>query len=66
MRYRMRTAAGKARYAQRKCTIEPTFGVIKHVLGFRQFLLRGVNAVKGEWNLVCTAFNLKKLHALVG
>ncbi|MGN8160830.1 IS1182 family transposase [Salinisphaera sp. RV14] len=64
MRYRMRTADGRAVYAQRKCTIEPTFGIIKHVLGFRQFLLRGLNAVTGEWNLVCIAFNLKKLHTL--
>lgn len=66
MRYRMRTPAGKKVYAQRKCTIEPTFGIIKHVLGLRQFLLRGLNAVKGEWNLVCIAFNLKKLHTLAG
>lgn len=66
MRHRMRTKAGQAIYAQRKCTIEPTFGIIKHVLGFRQFLLRGLNAVKGEWNLVCIAFNLKKLHTLAG
>jgi len=66
MRHRMRTRAGKIIYAKRKCTIEPTFGIIKHVLGFRQFLLRGLNAVKGEWNLVCIAFNLKKLHNLAG
>lgn len=61
---RLRTATGKALYAKRKSTIEPTFGVIKQVQGFRQFLLRGFEAVNGEWNLVCIAFNLKKLHAL--
>jgi hypothetical protein len=64
MRRNLRTATGKALYARRKSTIEPTFGVIKHVQGFRQFLLRGVDAVSGEWNLVCMAFNLKKLHVL--
>ncbi len=64
MRRNLRTATGKALYARRKSTIEPTFGVIKHVHGFRQFLLRGVEAVGGEWNLVCMAFNVKKLHAL--
>ncbi|MDA3922611.1 MAG: IS1182 family transposase [Salinisphaera sp.] len=66
MRHRMRTPSGKRIYARRKCTIEPTFGIIKQVMGFRQFLLRGLNAVKGEWNLVCLAFNLKKLHTLAG
>jgi len=64
MRRNLRTSKGKALYAKRKSTIEPTFGVIKHVQGFRQFLLRGVDAVSGEWNLVCIAFNLKKLHVL--
>jgi transposase len=64
MRRNLRTATGKALYARRKSTIEPTFGVIKHVQGFRHFLLRGVEAVGGEWNLVCMAFNLKKLHVL--
>lgn len=64
MRRNLRTATGKALYAKRKSTIEPTFGVIKQAQGFRQFLLRGIEAVNGEWNLVCMAFNLKKLHAL--
>jgi len=65
MRRHLQSATGKALYARRKSTIEPTFGVIKHVQGFRQFLLRGVEAVGGEWNLVCMAFNLKKLHVLL-
>ncbi len=64
MRGRMGTKKGKALYGKRKSTIEPTFGLIKQVQGFRQFLLRGLEAVDGEWNLVCIAFNLKKMHAL--
>lgn len=61
---RLRTRAGKARYAKRKSTVETVFGIIKHVLGFRQFLLRGLNAVQGEWALVCLGWNLKRLFAL--
>jgi len=64
MRYRMRTREGKALYAKRKSTIEPTFGLIKQVQGFRQFLLRGVEAVEGEWNLVCIGYNLKRMFEL--
>ena len=66
MRYRMRTAEGKAIYSKRKATVETVFGVIKEVLGFRRFHLRGLQAVRGEWNLVCTAWNLKRLYALAG
>jgi hypothetical protein len=62
--HRLRTRAGKARYAQRKSTVETVFGIIKHVQGFRQFLLRGLNAVQGEWALVCVGRNLKRLFAL--
>ena len=62
--YRMATKAGKAFYALRKTTIEPTFGVIKNVMGFRCFSLRGFESVAGEWNLVCMAYNLKRLCAL--
>jgi len=64
MKHRLKTKSGKAVYATRKSTIEPVFGIIKSVMGFRQFLLRGLDAVKGEWNLVCIAFNLKRLYAL--
>jgi transposase len=64
MRHRLKTLEGKARYAQRKSTVEPVFGIIKNVLGFRQFLLRGLQAVTGEWTLVCIAYNLKRLHVL--
>ena len=60
------TPEGKALYAKRKSTVEPVFGIIKHVMGFRQFLLRGLQAVQGEWNLVCIAYNLKRLQVLAG
>jgi transposase len=66
MIYRLKTLAGRALYARRKCTVEPVFGVIKAVMGFRQFLLRGLEQVRGEWNLVCIAWNLKRLHVLKG
>ena len=64
MAYKLTTAAGKAIYRQRKCTIEPVFGQIKAVMGFRQFSLRGLPAVTGEWCLVCLAYNLRRLHVL--
>jgi transposase len=64
MKYRLATAEGRKLYAKRKCTVEPVFGIIKAVMKFRQFLLRGTEAVSGEWNLVCIAYNLKRLHVL--
>lgn len=64
MKHRLKTIAGKAIYATRKCTVEPVFGIIKGVMGFRSFLLRGFAAVQGEWELVCIAWNLKRLHVL--
>ena len=66
LRHRLKTTEGKAHYAKRKSTVEPVFGIIKHVIGFRQFMLRGLKAVQGEWTLVCIAFNLKRLHTLKG
>lgn len=66
LEHRLRTPEGKALYAKRKSTVEPVFGIIKHVMGFRQFLLRGLQAVQGEWNWVCIAYNLKRLHVLAG
>jgi len=66
MAHRLRTQDGKARYAQRKSTVETVFGIIKHVQGFRQCLLRGLDAVQGEWALVCIGWNLKRLFALNG
>lgn len=64
MKHRLRTPEGRAVYATRKCTVEPTFGIIKAVLGFRQFLLRGLQSVRHEWTLVCIGWNLKRLHRL--
>jgi transposase len=64
MAYKLKTALGKAIYGVRKCTVEPVIGIIKEVLGFRQFSLRGVQAAAGEWGLVCLAFNLKRFHTL--
>lgn len=64
MAYKLQTAMGKAIYALRKETVEPVIGIIKQVLGFRQFSLRGLWAVTGEWCLVCLAFNLKRWHTL--
>jgi transposase len=64
MKHRMRTSEGREVYATRKCTVEPTFGIIKSVLGFRQFLLRGLQSVQHEWTLVCIGWNLKRLHTL--
>ncbi len=64
MAYKLRTELGQAIYRLRKCTVEPVIGIIKEVLGFRQFSLRGLEAATGEWWLVCLAFNLKRLHLL--
>jgi len=64
MAYRLRTAAGKAIYRLRKCTVEPVFGIVKAVLGFRQFLLRGLTAASDEWCLLCLAYNIKRYHTL--
>ena len=64
MKHRLKTEVGKQFYAKRKSTVEPVFGIIKEVMGFRRFLLRGLNAVIGEWTLVCIAFNLKRLCSL--
>jgi hypothetical protein len=66
MAYKLRTALGKAIYGARKCSVEPVIGIIKEVLGFRQFSLRGIQAAAGEWCLVCLAFNLKRFHTLSG
>ena len=66
MAYKLKTDIGKIIYGLRKCTVEPVIGIIKETLGFRQFSLRGQVAVVGEWCLVCLAYNLKRLHVLVG
>ncbi|MDQ3479229.1 MAG: IS1182 family transposase [Pseudomonadota bacterium] len=66
MGHRLKTPEGKKRYALRKQTPEPVFGIIKSVLGFRQFLLRGLDQVRGEWNIVTMAWNMKRMFALTG
>jgi hypothetical protein len=65
MAYKLQTEAGQAIYRLRKMTVEPVLGIVKEVLGFRQFSLRGWVAVAGEWCLVCLAYNLKRLHVLM-
>jgi len=64
MAYQLRTEIGQTIYRLRKCTVEPVIGIIKEILGFRQFSLRGLVAVAGEWCLVCLAFNLKRMCVL--
>jgi transposase len=66
MKHRLKTPDGKQLYAKRKSTVEPVFGIIKHVMGFRQFFLRGYEAVSGEWTLVSIAWNLKRMFVLNG
>lgn len=65
MAYKLRTEIGHAIYKLRKATVEPVIGIIKEIMGFRQFSLRGLAAAAGEWCLVCLAFNLKRLHVLL-
>jgi len=64
MRHQLTTQEGQALYGLRKQTVEPVFGIIKHVMGFRQFSLRGLEKVTGEWTLVTLAWNVKRLNVL--
>jgi transposase len=64
MRRKLKTKAGKAVYAARKAIIEPVFGQIKQARGFRQFLMRGIEKVRGEWSLVCLTHNILKCYRL--
>jgi transposase len=64
MAHKLQTEIGQAIYRLRKSTVEPVIGIIKEILGFRQFSLRGLKAAAGEWCLVCLAFNLKRMHTL--
>ena len=66
MAWRLRTPQGKKLYGLRKQTPEPVFGIIKSVMGFRQFLLRGLDKVRGEWSLVTMAWNFKRMFTLSG
>jgi transposase len=64
MKAKMETDAGRALYARRKQTVEPVFGIIKNVMGFRQFNLRDLPKVDGEWQLISLAYNVKRLWKL--
>lgn len=64
MAHRLKTKAGRALYGLRKQTVEPVFGIIKHVMGWRQMSMRGLDKAEGEWTLVTLAWNVKRLHVL--
>jgi transposase len=64
MKHRLKTLQGRKRYGLRKQTVEPVFGIIKTVMRFRQFLLRGLAAVRGEWSLVTMAWNIKRMAVM--
>lgn len=64
MAHRLKTQAGRALYGLRKQTVEPVFGIIKHVMGWRQMSMRGLQKAQGEWTLVALAWNVKRLHVL--
>ena len=64
MAHRMKTAEGRRTYGLRKQVVEPVFGIIKSVMGFKHFMLRGFEKVSGEWTLVCLAYNLKRMHIM--
>jgi transposase len=64
MAEKLKTPEGRKMYRRRACTVEPVFGIIKAAMGFRQFLLRGLRKVTGEWTLVCLAYNFRRLHRL--
>ena len=64
MERKLKTKVGAAVYARRKCIVEPVFGQIKQARGFRQFLLRGLEKVRGEWALICMTHNLLKFHKI--
>ena len=64
MAHRLGTKAGRALYGLRKQTVEPVFGIIKRVMGWRQMSMRGLDKARGEWSLVTMAWNIKRLHVL--
>lgn len=64
MRHRLKTQEGRKLYALRKQKVEPVFGIIKAVLGYRQFLRRGLEAARQQWTLVCLAWNFRRMAVL--
>jgi len=65
MARKLQTLMGAAIYATRKTIVEPVFGQIKQARGFRQFLLRGLKKVRGEWALICMTHNILKFHKII-
>ena len=66
MKHRLKTKKGRKLYGLRKQTVEPVFGIIKSVMRFRQFLLRGLASVRGKWTLVTMAWNLTRMAVRAG
>ena len=66
MKHRLKTVQGRKLYGLRKQTVKPVFGIIKSVMRFRQFLLRGLTSVRGEWMLVTMAWNIKRMAIMAG
>jgi Transposase DDE domain len=66
MKHRLKTVQGRKLYGLRKQTVEPVFGIIKSAMRFRQFLLRGLASVRGEWRLVTMAWNIKRMALMAG
>ena len=64
MRIRLKTQEGQKIYSKRKTTVEPVFGIIKRVMGFRQFLMRGLENIGIEWDLVTISYNVSRMYAL--
>jgi len=64
MKHRLKTQDGRKRYGLRKQTVEPVFGIIKSVMRFRQFLLRGLEAVDAQWSMVTMAWNIRRMAVL--
>ena len=64
MRQKLLGSEGRRRYNKRIRTVEPVFAQIKHIMGFRRFLLRGLEKVKTEFSIICTAYNIKKILKL--
>ena len=65
MKEKLDTESGRALYGLRKHTVEPVFGIVKEAMGFRRFLLRGLDKVEGEWALVTLAYNCKRLNNMM-
>ena len=61
----LKTKRGRERYKKRKAIVEPVFGWVKHVIGFRSFSLRGHDKATAEWDLICLATNLRRMHGMM-